>query len=231
MKSWDMLISENEELKEEVQRLREQLSKAYSQPCKCKVKATAKNSSKPPSTDFKANAKNPPCKGGAQPGHPGHVRQLLPKERVDKQTIHTCQRCLGCQSSNLVETTEGIPAQTYDLQVGRLVVEEHRRKRYRCQSCQKRFSAPLPKQFQSSLFSPSIQAMIGTLTGHFHLSKAQVKNLLKELFSVPISVGAICRVERRLTAALQPAYREIKEEVQKGKNPFFGTSYGWIIPY
>ena len=64
--------------------------------------SNSKNSSQPPSHDYKRSTKAPYNKGGAKPGHEAHLRQLLGMDRVDATERHTLSSCPNCGSNQLV---------------------------------------------------------------------------------------------------------------------------------
>jgi transposase len=59
-----------------------------------------------------------------------------------------------------------------------------------------------------------LTAVIVLLTGAYHLSRRKTRKLLKELFGISISTGAISTMEKRASAALAKAHEEATCEVQ-----------------
>src|SRR5271169_3687628 len=51
-------------------------------------------------------------KPGGQPGHPPHLKQLLPPERVDKTHIFVPQHCEHCQAALSARAQPGDPEPT-----------------------------------------------------------------------------------------------------------------------
>ena len=104
---------------------------------------TSRTSSKPPSTDRKAQRdKSRP--GGAKPGHEGHSRRL--SEDFDRAVDHYPHQCPGCQ----VALPTGLFTETVsehdkiDLPPIAPFVERHRRLAVRCPSCGLRVVADRP---------------------------------------------------------------------------------------
>ena len=68
-----------------------------------RLSLTSANSSRPPSTDPpSAPPPKPTPTGrarGAQPGHPGHHRELLPPGQVDEVVVHCPTACPHCQTA------------------------------------------------------------------------------------------------------------------------------------
>jgi hypothetical protein len=109
-----------------------------------KAGMNSSNSSKPPSTDgpFDGPQAGPGSKSptqrnrekrarrkqGAQKGHSGHHRELLPPERVHEVTVHSPQSCEACGGTAMQsDEADGFWIhQLADLLDGRLKVVEHR---------------------------------------------------------------------------------------------------------
>jgi transposase len=60
-----------------------------------------------------------------------------------------------------------------------------------------------------------LAAIIGTLTGGYHLGKRLMQGLLADLFGIGLLVGAISLGEAVLTAALAPIVQEAHSHVQQ----------------
>ena len=77
-------------LQEQVRTLQEQLNQ------------TSRNSSRPPSSDPPQSQRPHRPRGqrrrGAQPGHPGHTRSLVPVEEVDEVVVLKPDQCRGCHA-------------------------------------------------------------------------------------------------------------------------------------
>src|SRR5881628_444649 len=93
----ERLRRENEKLREKIDELERQLAER---------KRNSTNSSKPPSSDGLAGDARPRGrkhksrrKPGGQPGHPGHHRNLVPPDRVDKTVVVLPDKCGHCGRS------------------------------------------------------------------------------------------------------------------------------------
>jgi transposase len=136
----------------------------------------SRNSSRPPSSDppsaRKASRPARP-KGrsgkrqGAQPGHEGKGRELLPSWAVDEVVAHWPSAC-GCghvfSAAERVAVGDPVRHQVEELpQIATLVVE-HQCPRVRCPGCGKRQRAELPCQIAASAWGPRLQAAITVLS-------------------------------------------------------------------
>ena len=211
-KAIELLTKANSELREEVRRLKGQNSK---------------NSSKPPSHNYKAN--KPTGKpGGGQVGHKGFQRK-----RLNSEFIQTCSLdcCPHCGSHGLEEVGNLQPHQILELVDSGIVIGDYVRLRYRCTDCRRKVSTPLPKGFSRSPYGPRFQAMIVTLTSELHLSKAQVTKLVKSLYQVHLSDGTVCSIEARVAAALHPVYDELLESGLASKDVKYIDETSWREQY
>ena len=222
----DELRKKNQKLGLEISELRKQLA-IVKELRRELADRNSKNSSVPPSSDFKSNSSQPYDKGGARPGHSAQLRKLLGMERVDVTHVHTLDECPACGCKRLVPRAAAAPFQFIELVDGRCIVAQHERTRYRCCSCQRRFSTPLPEDVGPSNYGPKFHAAIAMLTGHFHLSKRQVAEFTDQFFGIAISDGTVCRIERRVTQALSGVYEQVAGEVQLSSTTKFVDETRW----
>jgi transposase len=164
-----------------------------------RLRRDSRNSSLPPSHDppwlgKRGRSRGTGRKQGAQPGHPGHGRELFPIERVTEVVDHWPQRC-GCGHVLGEEEREpaGAPARHQVAELPPLAVEisEHRLQRVCCPDCGRTVRAELPAGVPRGCFGPKLEAAIASLTVRNRLSRRQLVELLEELFGCPISVGTV----------------------------------------
>jgi transposase len=200
------------ELESLVEQLREELGKNSS------------NSSNPPSSDSpsqreknrrkrmrRANKR----KRGGQPGHEGHRRELVSDDEVDAIKDHYPSVCESCWQP-LPEVACGIPTrvQVTELTGKRGVkMTEHRCHRVRC-SCGYVTKARMA-EIPSSAFGPRLCCTVAMLTGVFHLSRRQTRQLLWDLFGITISLGSISNIEARMSRLLKAGYEQAKSAADK----------------
>jgi transposase len=84
-----------------------------------------------------------------------------------------------------------------------------------CNCCGHTTTASLPDGVPSTTFGPRLQAFIGLCTSTYQLSKRQVVELLSTTFNIPVSLGSICNVEQRVSAAVAEPVAEAREQVQR----------------
>lgn len=201
-----------EEQKEEIRRLKGRNSK---------------NSSQPPSQDFKGNCEERKNRGGGQKGHRGHHRSMLGLDRVDECHHLEVEECISCCSRDLKILEKKGHFQFVDFIQHRIVVQDFHRTFYYCRSCQVRFFAPLPKEVGPSNFGHGLKALIAFVTGHLHLSKRQACTLLKQVHGIAISVGSICAIESQLSRSLESSYESIRKRFRAAGSPIYVDETTW----
>ena len=157
---------------------------------------TSCTSSKPPSTDRKAQRdKSRP--GGAKPGHEGHRRRL--SEDFDRAVDHYPEQCPGCRGA----LATGLIAETVsehdkiDLPVIAPLVERHRRLAVICPSCGLRVVADLPAAAKGTPFGPRLHAVASYLKTFQALSYERLEGAFADLFGLEISQGGLVNMLRR----------------------------------
>lgn len=187
-----------------------------------KLGRNSSNSHLPPSSDGPGaggTRKEKPKSGrnrGGQKGHKGSRRELLPAELVDVFVDLFPEVCLGC-AVELRPVLDSDPCryQQLDLRNHRPHLTEFRRHEVECARCGALTRAPYdPNRIPSFAFGPCLTAVIGMLTGVYHLSRRRAQRLLLELFGISVSLGALSAMEKRASEALQTAYEEAKREVE-----------------
>jgi transposase len=64
------------------------------------------------------------------------------------------------------------------------------------------------------MLGPRLIALVGLLTGGYHLSRRQAVSLLQDVLGVRVSLGALSEAEERVSAAVAPAVDEAVEFVR-----------------
>jgi transposase len=182
------------------------------------------NSSRPPSSyppQAPVRPKAPPSsrKRGGQPGHPGAHRALLPVEQVDEIVAVVPERCRHCQQP-LPDPAGRRGGRVWRHQVVELLplavrVTEYQMIARRCPECGKRTRAGLPAGVPRRPFGTRLTAVIALLSGRYRLSRREVRQLLQDLWTVRVSLGAVVRQEQAQSAALAPVVEAAQAAVQQ----------------
>ena len=182
-----------------------------------RLNRSSRNSSKPPSADSPAT---PPRRGkdpsgrtqGAQPGHEGRGRPLLPAWAVDEVVEHWPERC-GCghvfAAFERLAVGEPVRWQVEELPVISVKVTEHQCHRVHCPGCGKRRRAELPGEIAQSAFGPRFQAAVATLSTRNRISRRDVVECCEQLFSSRISTGTVDAILSRTAQALTEPHADL----------------------
>jgi transposase len=187
-----------------------------------RIGRSSRNSSQPPSSDSPGA---PPKRGkdrsgrkqGAQDGHEGKGRPLLPAWAVDEVVEHWPSACdCGHVFAVADRVSVGQPTrhQVEELPVMAVTVTEHQCQRERCPGCAKTVTALLPSEVAGSAFGPRLQAAIVTLSVRNRISRRDVVELCEQLFSSRISTGTIDAILTRASDALAEPYADLLDRVR-----------------
>lgn len=175
-------------------------------------------SSDPPSTRAERRAKAKLArKRGAQPGHNGSKRELLPAEQVDEFADHFPAQCENCWAQ-LPKTKDASPQryQTTELPPIKPHTKEDRLHAVVCPCCKHKTRAS-HDVIASSPFGPRLSSVVALLTGVYHLSRRSTVSLLQDLVGVQISLGAVSAVEARVSDAVKPAFDDAWAQVERAQ--------------
>src|SRR5205085_3238004 len=144
-------------------------------------------------------------KRGGQPGHRGACRALLRVEQVDEVVAVIPEVCRHCGQA-LPEATGRRRGRVWRHQVVELLplavrVTEYQMGVRRCPTCGKRTRADLPPGVPRRPFGARLTAVIALLSGRYRLSRREVRQLLHDLWTVRVCLGAVVRQEEDQSAA------------------------------
>jgi transposase len=197
----------------------------------------SRNSSRPPSSD--PSGKRPerrergpsPRSQGAQPGHEGKGRELLPSWAADEIVEHWPERC-GCGHVFVIEKRVAVraPARHQVEELPQLAVRlvEHQCQRLRCPDCGTERSGELPTEVASSAFGPRFQAAIATLAVRNRVSRRDTVELCEELFGARISIGSVDQILTRTADALELPYAHLVSKLRAAKH-LNADETGWRL--
>jgi transposase len=182
-----------------------------------RLKRSSRNSSAPPSADPPTA---PPRRGkdssarsqGAQSGHEGHGRPLLPAWAVDGVIEHWPDRCEcghAFTAQERVAAGEPVRWQVEELPVISVRVSEHRCERVRCPGCGGHARGQLPGEVTQSAFGPRFQAAVATLSIRNRISRRDVVELCEQLFSARVSAGTVDAILHRAADALTEPHDDL----------------------
>jgi transposase len=169
-------------------------------------------------------------KPGGQPGHEGKHRVMAPAERVARRSEHLPAVC-GCGHRFAgSEERAGDPVihQQWELPPIRPLIFQYDLVRLRCPCCRKPRLAELPAGVSWSPFAPRLQAHIGVLAGVYRLSRRQVRDVVGEMFGIPISTGAVDATIMRMSVILKDPWEQLRASVQAAQQ-VHADETGWRL--
>jgi hypothetical protein len=178
------------------------------------------NSSKPPSSDspqVKKEKKHLSCrKRGGQKGHKGKKRALLPEAEMDHiQNIYpqTCEECGKTLAPHqFEELSRPLRHQVFDLPEIHPIKTEYRCHELAC-SCGHVNRAALPPEVYESNFGPSVHAAVAYLASVHRGTRRGIAEIMRTVFNLDISLGAICQILDRVSLACAPETEHIRENI------------------
>jgi len=105
-------------------------------------------------------------------------------------------------------------------------VTEYRQHTLVCGRCGHETRACLPQGVPVEQFGPRLLATVGLLTGAYHLSKRTAQEMLRDLFGVRLSLGALSGCEATVSDALAAPVTEAHEWVQESRSAHADET-GW----
>lgn len=183
---------------------------------------TASNSSVAPSAN-PIGAKPPVTKKptgrtiGAQLGHKGKSRTLLPVEQVDQVIEHRPAVCAHCHGAIAPDTPGQVVGrhQVAELPKAAVLIQEHQSLACRCAGCGAITRGVIPTEIAISNTGARLTAAIAILCAAVKGSKRDVAMLLSDVLSSPIALGSVCGREREVGDALAGVYQDLVEQAAR----------------
>ena len=185
-----------------------------------RLNQNSRNSSRPPSTDSRANRRNLPHepsgkKAGGQPSRVGHGRKLKPPEEVDHLAEIRPVSCAQC--AHLLGGTDPYPErhQVSEVPPTKAIITEYRRHRLQCPHCGATTEADWPAEMPSGSFGPRAEAMVAFLTGRLGASHRDVVEAVETMYGLNMGLGTVAAIQRRVSAALTRPAEAAQQDVRR----------------
>ncbi len=200
--------AEIESLKTEVAALRERLGQNSS------------NSSQPPSSDTpqhrRPSRREPSSKKqGAQLGHQGAGRKLMPVTEVDCVIDFRPERCRSCGRGLKGDDPTPARHQVSEIPCAQTEVTEYRRHTLDCAACGAKTEAEWGEKVPEGSFGARLQATVAYFTGRLGLSHRDSVEALSVLHGVSLSLGSVSAIQRQVSHALAAPVETAREFVQQ----------------
>jgi len=242
----ERLLRENEDLRREVAKREEQIAEREKQIADAEKqiadaekqiadlerqlagrKRNSTNSSKPPSSDGLAGEQRArgrkhksKRKPGAQPGHPGHHRRLVPSVEVSVREVLLPKQCGHC-GGNLPQklgqvTTKGEPRrhQVTEVPPVKAHITEYQFPNVVCGQCGKATRASLPEEIAGQ-FGPQLTALIAYWTVVCRLPRRLVEAMLADVLGIEISLGSTQKAWEEVSQAVAQPVAQLQEQLPR----------------
>lgn len=180
---------------------------------------TSRNSSQPPSRDFKGEKKKRKRnrKKGAKFGHEKLERALV--DNPSKVFYGLVDNCKKCQ----INLLDQVPVQVIRRQITELpeikpVVIETQQYEVICPCCGERQRGKLPEGLEAGrYFGPRLEATVTTLHHEHHVGFERLVQLCGEIFNLTLSEGGAVSILKRAGKAVFGEAEKIGEQVRQSK--------------
>lgn len=182
-----------------------------------KLHNNASNSSTPPSANplgapKPVVKKKSPRQPGGQPGHPPHLKQVLPPERVKDTFVFAPKRCLHCDAALPAQAGADDPQPTrhqiIELPPVLAIVTEYQGHARTCPCCGLLTHAAIPRELLVHSIGPRLTATLSYFSGCHGVSKRGVEEIAAAVFDAPIALGTVANLEQEVSAALAAPHQE-----------------------
>ncbi|TLD39947.1 MAG: Transposase [Candidatus Jettenia ecosi] len=167
----------------------------------------AQNSSKPPGSDVFRKYKNLRSKSkrkpGGQKGHLGQTLQIVENpDHVTWQKVKKKCTCGYVLKNQTVQTYRR--PQIFDIPPIKAQVTEHRTEVKTCPQCGQTHKAPFPEEVAAPVqYRSNLKAIAIYLRGYQHLPSQRTAEVFEDVFSCPISEGALDSILKEGSARLE----------------------------
>ena len=181
---------------------------------------TSKNSSQPPSRDFKASGGKKGKRGkkkGAKPGHEKQERPLVDNpNKVIEVYVDNCENC----HANLLDQvpTRVVRRQITELPEIQPLVIETRQYEVACPCCGKPQRGKLPEGLEAGrYFGPRLEATVTNLHHDHHIGFKRLLQICDELFGLSLSPGGAVSIVERAGRVAQEEAETIGKQVRQSQ--------------
>lgn len=192
---------------------------------KARLATHSGNSSLPPSAN-PLGAPKPVVKKkskrrrGGQAGHPPHLKELLPPERVTRVEQLLPAQCQHCQADLPAEAGPDDPAdvtrfQTIELRPVVTEVTEYQGHARTCRVCGTVTRAVIPADVRQHSVGDRLTAALSYFSGCHGVSKRGVEEIAAVVLNAPVALGTVANLEQEVSAALAPAHQEALAAVRQ----------------
>ena len=189
-------------------------------------KQNSTNSSKPPSSDglageprARGRKRKSKRKPGAQPGHAGHHRRLVPTSEASAVEVLLPDQCGHCGKSlpkkpgQVITVGESRRHQVTEIPPMKAHITEYQLPNVVCGCCGKATRAPLPAEIAGH-FGSQLTALIAYLTVVCRMPRRVVEALLTQVLRIEISLGSTQKCWEEASQAVASPCQELEQQLK-----------------
>jgi transposase len=228
--SYDQLIVENQQLREQVTRL-EQMVRELQRRLEESERSAKRQAAPFSKGEPKKNPKKPGRKKGDQHGQHAHREPPPPAQVDEKLDAPLPEQCPDCGGKVVEDRLD----QQFQTEIPRKpIVREFTIHCGHCESCGKHLRGRHPLQTSDatgaaqSQLGGDAQAAIVYLNKRGGMSHGKIADTFDKFFGITLTRGASAQVVMRAGKILQPVYEEIKEHIQSSDH-LTPDETGWRI--
>jgi transposase len=206
----DKLILKNEELSFENKTLKDQ------------AKNNSSNTSLPPSKDLYKRInkkKKSDKKRGGQLGHQGAFRPFVDASKVTE--IVKCMPQKTCECGGEIKVRKRKKPtrhQVFELPKIKPIITEYQQFKGVCTCCEKRSQGHLPKGVPANILGPRAMAFVAQSSTLYHLTKSQIRMMLKDSLGIEVAISTISNVEKKVSGYFENIYNELEKKVRQSSH-------------
>ena len=169
-------------------------------------------------------------KPGGQPGHPPHLKRMLPSDRVQRTQRYVPTACAHCAAPLPAAAQPNDPEpkrhQVIDVPESTAFAIEHLAVGRTCPCCGKPTWGEIPPEVRAHAIGPRLTALLTYFVAAHHVSRRGAEQIAEEVFGAPIALGTVANLEQETSAALAPAHADAVVAVQAAASKHVDET-GW----
>src|SRR5262249_6549436 len=138
-------------------------------------------------------------KRGGQSGHPPHLKELVPAQRVDRIVPLVPDVCIGCRADlSDVPTAEVDPLRHQVAELPELAarITEYQAHARTCPDGGGLNQATIPASIRRRCLGERLTAVLAYLVGSHGVSKRGVEEIANDVFGVHVALGSVANLEQ-----------------------------------
>ncbi|MCK6695760.1 MAG: IS66 family transposase [Thermoanaerobaculia bacterium] len=178
------------------------------------INQNSRNSSRPPSTDWKKSKPAFPRgaggKIGGKKGHDGGTLKMV--SQVDDTVYHRLEVCSHCGKAHFQEPLNvHARRQVFDIPLPRIEVTEHQVLTWTCCGCQHENRGSFPADVTSATqYGPRLQTMSVLFNNAYCIPRNKIQQIFKDLYGVTLNEGTLQNQQQSAYEALAEDEAHIK---------------------